>query len=250
LHCFLLLTSSRDRAAFSCLIAAHVCHPGSRHPRPRPQTTRRRPRHARARSRWWRASAPIINSRRIGWCRNCSPKPATRCGSASPARRASASRRRSTRSAPLCGARSQGRGAGGGPFVHPHRRLDPRRQDAHGAVRGRPERPHPPLARAGTLGGVAAKTRETMLICEAAGFDVTLVETVGIGQSETAVAEMIAVMATTSSAPRRRRANTARRCTFSRRVRRPGRRRPPPLQRSPATASPGCGARCWRIASN
>ncbi|HEX2655151.1 MAG TPA: methylmalonyl Co-A mutase-associated GTPase MeaB, partial [Xanthobacteraceae bacterium] len=38
--------------------------------------------------------------------------------------------------------------------------------------------------------GVAAKTRETMLLCEAAGFDVVIVETVGIGQSETAVADM------------------------------------------------------------
>jgi LAO/AO transport system kinase len=47
-----------------------------------------------------------------------------------------------------------------------------------------------PSPAAGTLGGVAAKTRETMLICEAAGYDVILVETVGIGQSETAVAEM------------------------------------------------------------
>ena len=41
-----------------------------------------------------------------------------------------------------------------------------------------------------TLGGVARRTRETMLLCEAAGFDVVLVETVGVGQSETAVAEM------------------------------------------------------------
>ena len=47
-----------------------------------------------------------------------------------------------------------------------------------------------PSPAAGTLGGVAAKTRETMLICEAASFDVILVETVGIGQSETAVADM------------------------------------------------------------
>jgi LAO/AO transport system kinase len=47
-----------------------------------------------------------------------------------------------------------------------------------------------PSPSAGTLGGVAAKTRETMLACEAAGFDVILVETVGIGQSETAVADM------------------------------------------------------------
>jgi len=42
----------------------------------------------------------------------------------------------------------------------------------------------------GTLGGVAARTRETMLLCEAAGYDVVLVETVGIGQSEMAVASM------------------------------------------------------------
>src|SRR5712675_2730586 len=47
-----------------------------------------------------------------------------------------------------------------------------------------------PSPASGTLGGVAAKTRECMLLCEAAGFDVILVETVGIGQSETAVADM------------------------------------------------------------
>ena len=47
-----------------------------------------------------------------------------------------------------------------------------------------------PSPAAGTLGGVAAKTREAMLLCEAAGFDVVLVETVGIGQSETAVCDM------------------------------------------------------------
>ncbi len=47
-----------------------------------------------------------------------------------------------------------------------------------------------PSPSSGTLGGVAAKTRETMLICEAAGFDVVVVETVGIGQSETAVSDM------------------------------------------------------------
>jgi LAO/AO transport system kinase len=47
-----------------------------------------------------------------------------------------------------------------------------------------------PSPTSGTLGGVAAKTRETMLICEAAGYDVILVETGGIGQSETAVADM------------------------------------------------------------
>ena len=47
-----------------------------------------------------------------------------------------------------------------------------------------------PSPAAGTLGGVAARTRESMLLCEAAGYDVVLVETVGIGQSETAVADM------------------------------------------------------------
>ena len=48
-----------------------------------------------------------------------------------------------------------------------------------------------PSPSSGTLGGVAAKTRETMLLCEAAGFDVILVETVGVGQSETTVAGMV-----------------------------------------------------------
>jgi LAO/AO transport system kinase len=47
-----------------------------------------------------------------------------------------------------------------------------------------------PSPASGTLGGVAAKTREAMLLCEATGFDVILVETVGIGQSETAVCDM------------------------------------------------------------
>ena len=107
-----------------------------------------------------------------------------------------------------------------------------------------------PSPSAGTLGGVAAKTRETMLLCEAAGYDVILVETVGIGQSETSVADMtdfflalmlpgagdelqglkkglieLADMIAINKAdgdnvagrkPRRR--NTARRCIFSRRA--------------------------------
>jgi LAO/AO transport system kinase len=48
-----------------------------------------------------------------------------------------------------------------------------------------------PSPSSGSLGGVTRKTRETMLVCEAAGFDVILVETVGVGQSETRVAEMV-----------------------------------------------------------
>ncbi|HEX8877195.1 MAG TPA: methylmalonyl Co-A mutase-associated GTPase MeaB [Phycisphaerales bacterium] len=47
-----------------------------------------------------------------------------------------------------------------------------------------------PSPSSGALGGVARKTRESMLLCEAAGFDVVLIETVGVGQSETQVAEM------------------------------------------------------------
>jgi len=48
-----------------------------------------------------------------------------------------------------------------------------------------------PSPSGGSLGGVARKTRETLLVCEAAGFDVVLVETVGVGQSETVVAGMV-----------------------------------------------------------
>jgi LAO/AO transport system kinase len=47
-----------------------------------------------------------------------------------------------------------------------------------------------PSPSSGTLGGVAEKTRESMLVCEAAGYDIVIVETVGVGQSETAVAGM------------------------------------------------------------
>lgn len=48
-----------------------------------------------------------------------------------------------------------------------------------------------PSPASGSLGGVAEKTREAMLVCEAAGFDVIIVETVGVGQSEIAVAGMV-----------------------------------------------------------
>ncbi len=48
-----------------------------------------------------------------------------------------------------------------------------------------------PSPTSGTLGGVTRKTRETMALCEAAGFDIILVETVGVGQSETAVSQMV-----------------------------------------------------------
>lgn len=48
-----------------------------------------------------------------------------------------------------------------------------------------------PSPAAGSLGGVARRTREAMLVCEAAGFDVVLIETVGVGQSEVAVADLV-----------------------------------------------------------
>jgi LAO/AO transport system kinase len=48
-----------------------------------------------------------------------------------------------------------------------------------------------PSPSGGTLGGVARMTRESLLVCEAAGFDVVIVETVGVGQSETTVASMV-----------------------------------------------------------
>ena len=51
----------------------------------------------------------------------------------------------------------------------------------------RPEAYIRPSPSSGTLGGVAEKTREAMLVCEAAGYDVVIVETVGVGQSEIAV---------------------------------------------------------------
>ena len=70
----------------------------------------------------------------------------------------------------------------GGSILGDKTRMARLAADANAFVRPSPS--------SGTLGGVAAKTRETMLICEAAGFDVVLVETVGIGQSETAVADM------------------------------------------------------------
>lgn len=54
----------------------------------------------------------------------------------------------------------------------------------------RPEAFIRPSPAGGTLGGVTRRTRETLLLCEAAGFDVIIVETVGVGQSETAVADM------------------------------------------------------------
>ncbi len=79
--------------------------------------------------------------------------------------------------------------------------IDPSSQRSGGSILGdktRMERlaTHPsayirPSASAGTLGGVARKTRESIILCEAAGFDTIIVETVGVGQSEIAVHSMV-----------------------------------------------------------
>jgi len=79
--------------------------------------------------------------------------------------------------------------------------IDPSSEQTKGCILGDKTRMiqlsgHPdafirPSPTAGTFGGVARKTRETIILCEAAGFDTILVETVGVGQSETAVHSMV-----------------------------------------------------------
>ena len=79
--------------------------------------------------------------------------------------------------------------------------IDPSSEQTKGSILGDKTRMeqlsiHPgafirPSPTTGTLGGVARKTRETIILCEAAGFDTILVETVGVGQSETAVHTMV-----------------------------------------------------------
>ena len=79
--------------------------------------------------------------------------------------------------------------------------IDPSSQISHGSILGDKTRMEKlsvhtnafirPSAAGQTLGGIAQKTRETISICEAAGFDVILIETVGVGQSETLVRQMV-----------------------------------------------------------
>ncbi len=79
--------------------------------------------------------------------------------------------------------------------------VDPSSERSKGSILGDKTRmeqlsQHPnafirPSASAGSLGGVARKTRETIVLCEAAGYDTVFVETVGVGQSETAVCSMV-----------------------------------------------------------
>ena len=71
----------------------------------------------------------------------------------------------------------------GGSILGDKTRMEQLTRSPHAFVRPSPTR--------GTLGGVARRTREAILLCEAAGFDSVLVETVGVGQSEVAVAAMV-----------------------------------------------------------
>jgi len=71
----------------------------------------------------------------------------------------------------------------GGSILGDKTRMETLSRDANAFIR--------PSPAGGTLGGVARRTREAILLCEAVGFDVVLVETVGVGQSETAVADLV-----------------------------------------------------------
>ncbi|MCL4138948.1 UNVERIFIED_CONTAM: hypothetical protein GTU68_007559 [Idotea baltica] len=71
----------------------------------------------------------------------------------------------------------------GGSILGDKTRMTRLSQDANAFIRPSPS--------SGTLGGVAMRTRESMLVCESAGFDIVLVETVGVGQSEVAVEQMV-----------------------------------------------------------
>lgn len=72
---------------------------------------------------------------------------------------------------------------GGGSILGDKTRMYQLSRDTHAFIR--------PSPTSGSLGGVARKTRETILLCEAAGYDVVFIETVGVGQSETAVHSMV-----------------------------------------------------------
>jgi len=75
----------------------------------------------------------------------------------------------------------------GGSILGDKTRMEALSRSPHAFIRPSPS--------GGTLGGVARRTREAGLVCEAAGFDVVLIETVGVGQSETAVADMVDLFA-------------------------------------------------------
>jgi len=79
--------------------------------------------------------------------------------------------------------------------------IDPTSERTHGSILGDKSRMHElaadenafirPSPSSGTLGGVANKTRESIILCEAAGFEIILIETVGVGQSETTASNLV-----------------------------------------------------------
>ena len=79
--------------------------------------------------------------------------------------------------------------------------IDPTSERTHGSILGDKSRMHElaanvnafirPSPSSGTLGGVANKTRESIILCEAAGFDIIIIETVGVGQSETTSSNLV-----------------------------------------------------------
>jgi len=79
--------------------------------------------------------------------------------------------------------------------------IDPTSERTHGSILGDKSRMHElaadknafirPSPTSGTLGGVANKTRESIILCEAAGFEIILIETVGVGQSETTASNLV-----------------------------------------------------------
>ena len=79
--------------------------------------------------------------------------------------------------------------------------IDPTSERTHGSILGDKSRMHElaadknafirPSPTSGTLGGVANKTRESIILCEAAGFEIVLIETVGVGQSETTASNLV-----------------------------------------------------------
>ena len=79
--------------------------------------------------------------------------------------------------------------------------IDPTSERTHGSILGDKSRMHElaadknafirPSPSSGTLGGVANKTRESIILCEAAGFEIIIIETVGVGQSETTASNLV-----------------------------------------------------------
>ena len=148
--------------------------------------------HCRGRSHWWSRPAPTTTNRPSSCCWRCCRMPGMLIASASPG-------------CPGVGKSTTIEALGMYLIEQGHRvavlAVDPSSTRTGGSILGDKTRMarlavHPdayirPSPTSGTLGGVAKATRETMVLLEAAGFDVILVETVGVGQSEVAVANMV-----------------------------------------------------------